>query len=146
MLEGGWVTELLSWHKVTIDAELSADFPAFCHFCLGCGASSARVSPWQALPRAPLQPRLVYVFPFSLPCTEMHHAQAPKPDTTCQEMLRRWGLLPVTCHSHPAFPGRAPASCQTTGGDAFSALTILYVTPCAAAHPSTPPSPWGTPC
>ena len=27
-------------------AELSAGFPAFCHFCLGPGASSAWVSPW----------------------------------------------------------------------------------------------------
>ena len=93
-------------------AELSAGFPAF---CLGHGASSAHILPRQALPRAPLQLGLVYVFPFSLPCTETHHAQVSKPDTTCQEMLRRWGLLPATCHSHPAFLGRALASCQATG-------------------------------
>lgn len=33
MLAAGWVTELLSWCRVTC-AELLADFPALCQFCL----------------------------------------------------------------------------------------------------------------
>lgn len=31
-------------------ADLSAGFPAFCHFCLSHGASSAHVSPGFSLP------------------------------------------------------------------------------------------------
>lgn len=121
--------------------QLSAGFPAFCHFCLGRGASSARISPR----RAPLQPGLVYISTFSLPCTEtLHHERqslAPRARGCCEG----GGLLPATCHSHPAFLGRALASHQGHGGVAFSPLPILHATPRAAAHACMPPPSQGTP-